>query len=127
MGKKGGGRKGFVKTAMTPQGEGVEPLAARDLPEGGAANPQQNGTDPSLKFLKGNEAAQSPADLRPIVEEKPVELLAEPVEASQETRGQLAQRHKRVSPCTCTTPRTGILLGKAPLCKFVTCHPVCRS
>lgn len=112
MGRKGGGRKAFLKTAKNVDEESEELKGIQN----GQSQPSEVQTmkaeeDPSSKFLVEAPAADraKPEEaLRPdrangAVSEAPKE--ANQNEVGDETKGQLVQRHKKVQLRTCTAQR----------------------
>ena len=113
MGRKGAGRKAFVKSAMAHHSIDDEPetpaAAVSSLPEVAAPNPQKPAVeDKSVAFLKAPADTAKPetTGTADTAEEKAAETAASTTQpeasnsaAADETRGQLVQRHKRVHLC----------------------------
>lgn len=106
MGRKGGGRKAFLKTAknLEDDTEDISPPTEEYLPET-EFKVDALATDPSLKFLRQSPDAQTaetpsvPSDSAKVAQGN-VHAGAADTQVSlaeDETRGQLIQRHKRVS------------------------------
>lgn len=105
MGRKGGGRKAFLKSAKPAEEDGEDlqavEKAAMPLREDGKGQTVED--DPSTKFLHTGRATQNAGDSAETKgESTSIKASAESVdpsvdqEAQDETRGQLTQRHKKV-------------------------------
>ena len=104
MGRKGGGRKAFLKTAKPADEDGVDVQAAQADARPTDKTPKTVIEDPSVKFLVDENPATSgtkdgapvqgsSADVTP---EKGVESGTQRPPVQEETKGQLVQRHKKV-------------------------------
>ncbi len=87
MGRKGGGKKAFLKGVVTkPDGDNG---AAEGSTESEVPSPQPSTSETASERPDTSSAGPQVPDVRPTTED-----------LSSETRGQLTQRHKKVkSPC----------------------------
>lgn len=117
MGRKGGGRKAFLKTAKAAEDDDAEAPPAQTNDSKVADGPPAVATeDPSAKFLIGDNAASPEAKEAPVQDKSSSGPLpngskknVEKADVQEETRGQLVQRHKKVCLSTCDSCQVHII------------------